>query len=126
MKINKELIFQFAFTVAAGIFAIYLWKAGIPGKISAAIGDNEQDETSPIPAAPATDVVNEVPGANQTYNLPNQPVVTQPASDADYLSQDQVNAALAPQAQSTIQNVLSVGADYSEFVPAPGAESLPG
>jgi hypothetical protein len=124
VKITKELIWQFVFLTLSGVFAIYLYNAGIPGNVSAALGDAEGDEVPPATTTAIDPVVNTTPGVNQTYNIPNQPTVQQPSSDADYLSADQVNAQLAPQADSVVQNVLSVGAQYSEFVPA--NESLEG
>jgi len=108
---------HFVLLIVSGVLIIILLKRGIPGFAAEIAGDSEKDETTPGPGYSA-EVVNETPGVNQTYNLPNPPTVNEPDANADYLSPVQLEAALAPQAESTVQNVLSVGADYSEFVPA--------
>lgn len=108
--------------IAAGILAIYLLHRGIPQKFFAATGDGEPSSAPNPPGGLANATVqNEVPGANQTYNLPNTPDAQPAGSSAEYLAPGQVELVLAPAAQSSLQNTFSVGADYAEFIPAPNS-----
>ena len=115
---TKKFLIHFGILIASGILIIVLLKRGVPQAILTATGDQfAPDDSMPSEGLANTTAINQVPGVNQTYNLPNAPTVQQPSADATYLTPDQVEATLAPQASQQVNNILSVGADYAEFVP---------
>lgn len=111
--------------LSAGVLVIILLqRSGYGLKVSAAVGDNESDPQPPAEGVVNASVVNTSPGVNQTYNIPNPPMAGEVSSDASYLTPAQLEASLSTQSNSVVQNILSVGADYSEFVPT--SEALQG
>lgn len=103
--------------LAAGLVVIYLLYKGVPQKVLSQIGDDELNPSSPAEGQANTSVVNTTPGVNQTYNVPNPPQAAPPSSDAEYLTSAQVELQLQPQTGVQLENIQSVGADFSEFVP---------
>ena len=119
---NKKFLIHFGILIASGILIIFLLKRGIPQTVLTAVGDEFPTPGNPSEGLANTTVQNQEPGVNQTYNLPNTPTAQQPSSDAQYLTPDQLDATLAPQVPQQVNNILSVGADYAEFVPTSQAQ----